>query len=85
MWKKNCGLRHIVKVKYIPRSTLDDLDHHIILRIQIKSTIMSTLYILQQTTGQTSKEIQDDLVELKPLVNEKLVQCIVWLPSHRRR
>ena len=46
---------------------------------------MSTLYILQQTTGQTSKEIQDDLVELKPLVNEKLVQCIVWLPSHRRR
>ena len=50
----------------MPRSTLDDLDHHIIPRIQIKSAIKSTSYIVKMSRWGS----QDDLLKLKSLVNE---------------
>ena len=73
--EKLCGQGHLVKVKSFPGSTVNDLSHF------KKPTNMAIHTGTSDAHSSTSREIQDDLSKLKSLVNEKLLQCKVWLST----
>ena len=79
--EKLCGQGRLVKVKRFPGSTVDDLSHHIIPIIRKKPTNMIIHTGTNDAPSSTSREIQDNLLKLKALVNEKLPQCKVWLST----
>ena len=64
-----------------PSSTVDDLSHHIIPIIQKKPTNMIIHTGTNDAPSSMSREIQDNFLKLKALVNEKLPQCKVWLST----
>ena len=72
---------NLVKVKSFPGSTLDDLGHHIIPIKRKKPTNMIIHTGKNDAHSSTAREIQDNLLKLKALVNEKLPQCKVWLST----
>ena len=65
----------LIKVERFPGSTEDDLSHHIIPIIRKKSTKMIIHIGTNDAPSSTSTEIQDNLLKLKYLVNEKLPHC----------
>ena len=65
------------KVKRSSGSTVDDLRHHIIPMTRKKVTNLTK----HAWTNSNPREIQDNLLKLKSLVNEKLAQCKVWLSA----
>ena len=71
----------LVKVKSFPVSTVDDLSHHIISIKRKKPTNMIIHTGTNDAHSSTSREIQDNLLKLKALVNEKLPECKVWLST----
>ena len=79
--EKLCGQGRLVKVKRFPGSTLDYLGHHIIPIIRKKPTNMIIHIGTNDAPSSTSREIQDNLLKLKSLINEKLPQCKVWLST----
>ena len=79
--EKLCGQGRLVKVKRFPVSTVDDLSDHIIPIIRKKPTNMIIHTRTNDAPSSTSREIQDNLLKLKALVNEKLPQCKVWLST----
>ena len=79
--EKLCGQGRLVKVKRFPGSTVDDLSHHIIPIIRKKPTNMIIHTGTNDAPSSTSREIQDNLLKLKSLINEKLPQCKVWLST----
>ena len=79
--EKLCGQGRLIKVKRFPGSTVDDLSHHIIPIIRKKPTNMIIHTGTNDAPSSTSREIQDNLLKLKALVNEKLPQCKVWLST----
>ena len=79
--EKLCGQGRLVKVKRFPGSTVDDLSHHIIPIIRKKPTNMIIHIGTNDAPSSTSREIQDNLLKLKALVNEKLPQYKVWLST----
>ena len=81
MAEKLCGLGRLVKVKRFPGSAVDDLSYHVIPIIQKKPTIMIIHIRTNDTPSSRSRDIQDNLFKLKSLVNEKLLQCKVWLST----
>ena len=72
-----CRQGHIVKVKPFPVSTVDDLSHDIIPIKRKNTTIMIIHTGTNDAPSSTSREIQDNFLRLKALVNEKLPQCKV--------
>ena len=70
--EKLCGQGRLVKVKGFPGSTVDDLSHHIIPIIRKNPTNMIIHTGTNDAPSSASREIQDNLLKLKPLVNEKL-------------
>ena len=76
-----CGQGRVVKVKRFPGSTVDDLSHHVIPIIRKKPTNLIMHIGTNDPPYPTSTEYQDNLLKLKSLVNEKLPQCKVWLPT----
>ena len=81
MEEKLCGQGRLFKVKRFPGSTVDDLNHHIIPIIGKKPTNMIIHIGTNDAPSSTSREIQDNSLKLKSLVNEKLPQCKVWLSN----
>ena len=79
--EKLCGQGRLVIVKRFPGSTIDGLSHHIIPIIQKKPTNMIIHIGTNDAPSSTSREIQDNLLKLKFLVNEKLPQCKVRLST----
>ena len=76
-----CGQGRVVKVKRFPGSTVHDLIHHVI-PIKLKKPTNLIMHIgTNDPPYPTSTEYQDNLLKLKSLVNEKLLQCKVWLPT----
>ena len=71
----------LVKVKYFPGSTVDDLSHHIIPITRKKPTNMIIHTGKNDAPSSSPREILDNLLKLKALVNEKLPQCKVWLST----
>ena len=83
MEEKLCRQGCLVKVKRFPGPTVDDLNHHTIQIIREKPTNVIMHIGTNDAPTSSSREIQDNLLELKSLVNEKLPQCKVWLqPLH---
>ena len=78
--EKLCGQGRLVKVKRFPGSTVDNLSHHIPI-IRKKPTNMIIHTGTNDAPSSTSREIQDNLLKLKALVNKKLPQCKVWLST----
>ena len=76
-----CGQGRVVKVKRFPGSTVHDLSHHVIPIIRKKPTNLIMHIGTNDPPYPTSTEYQDNLLKLKSLVNEKLLQCKVWLPT----
>ena len=70
--EKLCGQGRLVKVKRFPGSTVDDLSHHIIPIIRKKPTNMVIHTRTNDAPSSTFREIQDNLLKLKALVNEML-------------
>ena len=83
--EKLCGQGRLVKVKRFPGSTVDDLSHHIIPIIRKKPTDMIIHTGTKDAPSSTSREIQNNLLKLKALVNEKLPQCKVCLSIPKLR
>ena len=82
--EKLCGQGRLVKVKPFPGSTVDNLSHHIpIIRKKLTNMIIHTG--TNNAPSSTSCEIQDNLLKLKALVNQKLPQCKVWLSTSTLR
>ena len=75
------GQGRLVKVKRVSGSTVADLSHHIIPIIQKKPTNMIKHIETNDASSSTSRQIQDNLLKLKSLVNEKLPQCKVCLST----
>ena len=73
--EKLCGQGCLAKVKRFTGSTVDDLSHHIIPIIRKKPTNMNIHTGTNDAPSSTSREILDNLLKLKALVNEKLPQC----------
>ena len=69
------------QIKRFPGSTVDDLSHHIIPIIRKKPPNMIKHIGTNGAPSSTSREIQDSLLKLKALVNEKLPQCKVSLST----
>ena len=78
--EKLCGQGRPVKAKLCPGSTVDDLSRHINPIIR-KPTDMIIHIVINDARSSTSREIQDNLVKSKALLNEKLPQCKVWLST----
>ena len=78
--EKLCGQGRLVKVKLFPGSTVEDLSHHINPIIR-KPTDMIIHIGINDAPSSTSREIQDNLLKSKALLNEKLPQCKVWLST----
>ena len=76
-----CGQGRLFKVKRFPGSTVDDLNHHIIPIMRKKPTNMIIHIGKNDAPSSTSREIQDNSLKLKSLVDEKLPQCKVWLSN----
>ena len=79
--EKLYGQGRVVKVKRFLGSTVDDLSHHLIPIIRKKPTNFIIHIGTNSPPYSTSTEYQDNLLKLKSLVNEKLPQCKVWLPT----
>ena len=79
--EKLCGKGCLVKVICFPGSTVDDLSHHIIPITRKKPTNMIIHVGTNDAPSSTSREIQNNLLKLKALVYEKLLQCKVWLST----
>ena len=80
--EKLCGQGRLVKVKRFSGSTVDDSSHHHIIPIIRKKPTNMIIHIgTNDAPSSTSREIQDNLLKLKALVNEKLPQCKVWLST----
>ena len=67
-----CGQGRLFKIKRFPGSTADDLSHHIIPKIRKKPTNVIIDTGTNDVPSLTSKEIQDNILKLKFLVNEML-------------
>ena len=67
-----CGQGHPGKVKRFPRSTVDYLSHNIIPIIRKKPINIIVHIRTNNAPSSTSREIQDNLLKLKSLVNEML-------------
>ena len=80
MQEKLCGQGRPVKAKLCPGSTVDDLSRHINPTIR-KPTEMIIHIVINDARSSTYREIQDNLVKSKALLNEKLPQCKVWLST----
>ena len=76
--EKLFGQGRLIKVKRFPGSTVDDLSHYTIPIIR-KKPINMIIHIRQTTLS--VQLIQDNLLKLKSLVNEKLHQWKVWLST----
>ena len=76
-----CGQGRLFKIKRFPGSTADDLSHHIIPKIRKKPTNVIIETGTNDVPSLTSREIQDNILKLKFLVNEMLPQCKVWLST----
>ena len=72
MEEKLCGQGCLVKVKGFPVSAVDYLSHHIIPIIRRKPTNMVIHTGTNDAPSSTFREIQDNLLKLKALVNEML-------------
>ena len=79
--EKSCGQGRLIKSKCFPGSTVDDLSHHIIPITWKKPTNMIIYTGTNDAPSSTFREIQDKLLKLKALVNEKLPQYKVWLST----
>ena len=67
--------------KAFPDSAVDDLSHHIIPIIRKQPTYMIIDIGTNDSPNSTSREIQDNLLNLKSLINAKLPQCKVCLST----
>ena len=81
MKEKLYGKGRLVKVKRFSGSTVDDLSHHIVPIVRKKPTNMIIYIGTKVAPSSTPREIQDNLLKLKSLVNEKLPQLKVWLST----
>ena len=68
-------------VKRFPSSTVDDLSHCIILIIWKEPPNIIIHIGTNDAPSLMSREIQDNLLKLKSLVNKKLLQSKVWLSA----
>ena len=81
MEQKLCRKERLVKAKRFLGSTVNDLIQHIIPIIRKKPTNMIINIGKNDAPSSTFREIQDNLLKLKSLVNKKLPQCKVWLST----
>ena len=80
--EKLCGQGRLVKVKRFSGSTVDDSSHHHIIPIIRKKPTNMIIHIgTNDAPSSTSREIQDNLLKLKALVNKKLPQFKLWLST----
>ena len=76
-----CGGGRSVKVRNFPCATVDDLNHHIIPLLQKKLSHIIVHAAINDAYHSTSREILNKLLNFKPLIQEKLPDCKVYIST----
>ena len=81
MEEKLCGKGCNVKVRHFPRSTLDDMNHHIVPILRKKPSQLIIHVGTNDTSLSTSKEILKKLLNLKSIAKDINPGSDVWLST----